>query len=112
MRALNILYGQQKMLKLPKKLQISGMTYLVRADKTSYDGGGSTASIGIIVGTKSKNAEREWEILLHEVMEIAACERGYRYGSGTSKGSVFVMNHAEFDDYSKDIATAIRPLLK
>ena len=99
-------------MKLPKTLQISGMTYPIRTDKTSYDGGGSTASLGIMVGTKSKNAEREWEILLHEVMEIAACERGYRYGSGISGGAVFVMNHKEFDDYAKDIATAIRPLLK
>ena len=99
-------------MRIPKKVQVCGMTYPVKMDKTSYDGGGSTASPEITVGTKSKSSERIFEIFLHEVMEVAACERGYRYGSGTSKGSIFVMNHAEFDDYSKDIATAIRPMLK
>ncbi len=99
-------------MKLPNQVQICGITYPVRVDKTSYDGGGSTASPEITVGTKSKNAERKFEIFLHEVMEVAACERGYRYGSSTSKGSMFIMNHAEFDNYSKDIATAIRPMLK
>ena len=99
-------------MRLPKKVQISGMTYPVKIDKTSYDGGGSTAHPCIIVGTKSKNEERKLEILLHEIMEVAACERGYRYGSGSSDGSVFVMNHKEFDNFSQDIATAIRPIIK
>ena len=99
-------------MRLPKTVQICGITYPVRAVKTSYDGGGSTASPEITVGTKSKNEERKFEILLHEIMEVAACERGYRYGSGTSDGCVFVMNHGEFDNYSKDVASAIRPMLK
>jgi len=99
-------------MKLPKTVQISGITYPVRTDRASYDGGGSTSKPHITVGTKSKNNERRWEILLHEIMEVAACERGYRYGGGLSDGSVFVMNHKEFDNFSRDIATAIRPMIK
>lgn len=99
-------------MRLPKTIQICGMTYPVRKDRTSYDGGGSTSKPRITVGTKSKNNERYWEIFLHEVMEIGACERGYRYGGGLSDGSVFVMSHKEFDNFSRDIATALRPLLK
>lgn len=99
-------------MKLPKKLVICGITYPISAVKTSYDGGGSTTTPEITVGTKSRNKERQFEILLHEVMEIAACERGYRYGSGTSTGCVFVMDHSEFDNYSQDIASAIRPMLR
>lgn len=99
-------------MRLPKTVQICGMTYLVKTDKTSYDGGGSTTNPHITVGTKSKNEERHWEILLHEIMEVAACERGYRYGGGLSDGSVFVMSHKEFDNFSRDIATALRPMIR
>lgn len=99
-------------MKLPKTVNICGMTYPVKKDKTTYDGGGSTTNPHLTVGTKSKNEERHWEILLHEIMEIAACERGYRYGGGVSDGSVFVMSHKEFDSFSRDVATAIRPMIK
>lgn len=99
-------------MRLPKTVQISGITYHVKLDKTSYDGSGSTANPHIVVGTKSRNGERYWEIFIHEVMEVAACERGCRYGGGISSGSVFVMNHNEFDNFSRDVATAIRPIIK
>lgn len=99
-------------MRLPKKVNISGMTYPVRTNNKSYDGGGSTTKPYITVGTKSKNGERYWEILVHEIMEVAACERGYRYGGGVSEGSVFVMSHKEFDSFSRDVATAIRPMIK
>ena len=52
------LMKQKKFMRLPKQVQISGMTYPIRTDKTSYDGGGSTASLGIMVGTKSDNEVR------------------------------------------------------
>ncbi len=44
-------------------------------------------------------------------MEIAACERDYRYGGGGSDGSKFVMSHKEFDNFSRDVATALRPMV-
>jgi len=99
-------------MELPKTVQICGVTYPVRTNSRSYDGAGSTSFPGITVGTKSKNPQRHWEILLHEVMEIAACERGYRYGAGISDHSVFVMTHKEFNNYSADVAAAIRPMMK
>lgn len=99
-------------MRLSKTVQICGMTYPVKTNNKSYDGGGSTTNPHLTVGTKSKNKERYWEILVHEIMEVAACERGYRYGGGISKCSVFVMSHKEFDNFSRDVATAIRPMLK
>lgn len=99
-------------MRLPKTVQISGITYPVKIDNKSYDGSGSTANPHIVVGTKSKNNERCLEIFIHEVMEVAACERGYRYGGGVSGGSMFVMNHNEFDNFSRDVATAIKPIVK
>lgn len=99
-------------MKLPLKVSICGTTYSVRTDRTSYDGCGSTSRPCIVVGTKSRNTERKWEIYLHEVMEVVTCERGYRYGSGGSDGSIFVMSHKEFDNFSRDVAAAVRPMLK
>jgi hypothetical protein len=66
----------------------------------------------ITVGTMSKTAERRFENIVHEIMEAVACERCYRYGKGTSEDSVFVMTHKEFDNFTVDVATAIRPMLK
>ena len=99
-------------MRLPKTVDICGMTYAVRTNSKSYDGGGSTCNPHITVGTKSKNNERYWEIFFHEVMEVAACERGYRYGGGSSDGAVFVMSHKEFDNFSRDIAVALRSVVK
>lgn len=39
-------------MRLPKTVQISGMTYPVRIDSKSYDGGGSTSRPHITIGTK------------------------------------------------------------
>lgn len=101
----------KNIIKLPKTVQICGMTYSVKTDKNTYDGAGTTCNPSITVGTKSKNKERYWEIFLHEVMEVAACERNYRYGGRGSENSLFVMSHKEFDSFARDIATAIRPMI-
>ena len=45
-------------------------------------------------------------------MELIACERSVRYGSGVSERSIFVMNHKEFDNYCVDVASALYPLVK
>ncbi len=100
------------MRRLPKTVQICGKTYPVKQVKDSYDGGGGTAKPSLWVGTKPKTPERIFEIFVHEVMELVACERGDRYGSGVSDDSMFVMNHKEFDNFSVDVAAAIRPMLK
>ena len=99
-------------MRLPETVQICGKTYTVKTNSKSYDGGGSTVSLTLTVGTKSKNPERQFEILVHEIMEITACERGDRYGSGVSNGATFVMSHKEFDNFSVDVAAALRPMMQ
>lgn len=99
-------------MRLPKTVQICGKTYTVKTNNKSYDGGGSTTHLNLTVGTKSKNSERSFEIFCHEIMEITACERGYRYGGGSSDGATFVMSHKEFDTFSADVAAAIYPMTK
>lgn len=99
-------------MRLPKTVTICGKTYNVEQRREMYDSGGSTLTQTIQIGCKSKKDERRFENFLHEVMEITACERGYRYGKGTSDDCVLVMNHKEFDNFSVDVATALTPLLK
>ncbi|KKK61134.1 hypothetical protein LCGC14_3017380 [marine sediment metagenome] len=99
-------------MKLPKTVNICGKIYKVRKDPKSYDGGGTTARCEMTVGTKNKNPERQFEIFLHEVMEIAAVEKDYRYHGGNDADLLFVMSHKEFDNYTVDVASAIRPMIK
>ena len=99
-------------MKLPQTVNICGKIYKVKKDPRSYDGKGSTAKCEMTVGTKNKNPERQFEILIHEVMEIAAVERDIRYNGCRQDDLLFVMSHKEFDNYSVDIATAIRPMMK
>ncbi len=74
-------------MRLPKTVQICGMTYSVSTNKTSFGGGGDTSDLSLWIGTANKNPEKVFEIYLHEIMEIVACERGDRYGSGVSDDS-------------------------
>ncbi len=99
-------------MRLPKTVNISGKTYAVSKDKRLYDSSGATLGQSIVVGVQSQKTERQLDNFIHEVMELIACERSVRYGSGGSERSVFVMNHKEFDNFCVDVATAIRPMIK
>lgn len=99
-------------MRLPKTIQLNGKTYKVKQNPKVFGGSGSTAKQTIIIGTESKNAQRRFENLVHEIMECVACERGYRYGKGVSEDSVFVMNHKEFDNFSVDVTAALWPMIK
>lgn len=99
-------------MRLPKTVTICGKTYTVGQNNRMFDSSGTTITQKITVGTQSKKAERRFENYIHEVMELIACERSVRYGSGVSELSIFVMSHKEFDNYCVDVATAIYPMLK
>ena len=78
-------------MRLPKTVQICGKTYDVELRKKEYGGGGSTSNLKLCVGGASHKPERKFEIFVHEVMELAACEKDFRYGTGKSMGSIFVL---------------------
>ena len=99
-------------MRLPKTVQICGKTYDVELRKNKYGGGRSTSNLKLFVGGASQKPERKFEIFVHEVMELAACERDFRYGTGGSTGSMFVMNHKEFDHFAADTAAALMPMLR
>ena len=94
-------------MKIPQTIILCGKTYKVKKDPKSYDGKGSTATCEMTVGTKNKNPERQFEIFLHEVMEIIAVEHDVRYGYDGGNGLIFVMSHKEFDNYTVDVAAAL-----
>lgn len=97
-------------MRLPKTITICGKTYEVKKNQKSYDGKGSTATCEMTIGTKNKSPERQFEIFLHEVVEIIACERDVRYSS--LDGLIFVMTHKEFDNVLVDVAAAVYPMIK
>lgn len=97
---------------LPKTILLCGKTYTIVKDKHNFDSGGTTIDQKITVGVESKKAERHFENLVHEIMEIIACERSVRYGHGVSERSIFFMTHKEFDNFSVDVAAALMPMIR
>lgn len=98
-------------MKLPKKIQISGKTYIVSKNNKSYDSSGRTGDSKITIGTKWKSDEHELDSFLHEVIELVCCERHCHYLAGDDT-IVITMNHREFTDVVRDVAIAIRPMIK
>lgn len=99
-------------MKLPKTVVICGKTYTVIKDNKRDDGCGFTFKQTIIIGTKDQTDERQFDTFVHEVAELTACEKRYRYGDGHSGTSMFVMNHKEFENFISDLAAALWPMLK
>ncbi len=99
-------------MRLPKTVQISGKTYTVVKKPKKWGGTCQTGSQTIGVGTaKNQNAERIFNNFIHEVLEAITLERKLRYEAADDE-MVFVMTHKQFDDYARDFATAIRPMVR
>jgi len=99
-------------MKLPKTVQISGKTYTVKKISDKWGGTCRTGRQVITVGTaRDQTGERVCANYIHEVLEAVALERKLRYEAADEE-MVFVMTHKQFDDYAKDVAMAIRPMIK
>lgn len=99
-------------MRLPKKVQICGKPFTVVIDKKKWSSSGQTLSQEIIIGGEGGRKERIFDNFVHEVAELALCERSFRYGDGSSDGSIFVMSHKDFTTFATDVATALRPMIK
>lgn len=99
-------------MQFPKKVIICGRTYTVKTCKKTADGTGYLHEQKIIIGTKGLSDERQFDTFLHEVAELVACDRQFRYGYGGSEGSIFVMNHKEFEHFMTDLAATLWPIIK
>lgn len=99
-------------MKIPKKLTIAGVEYIIEKDKTTTAGSFHTGEQKITVGTKSNEPTREFQTLLHEITEAALAENRFMYQKIDDNVPVFVMTHREFENAMTDITLAIYPLLK
>jgi len=93
-------------MKLPKKIQICGITYdVTKNPELDLGGRAATRRQVIEVGWNGSDARR-FSTLVHEIMEIAAVERNLRYDS-VNNGLQFVCTHKEFDMWAHDVAAAL-----
>lgn len=99
-------------MKFPKTVQISGKAYTVKKNDKRWGGRIRTGSQEIVVGTeKDQTSHRILNNFIHEILEGVTLERKLRYEAADDE-IMFVMTHKQFDDFAKDVATAIRPLIK
>ena len=96
-------------MRLPKTVNISGKTYTVDRDENRWGGLCSTGRQRIVVGTaRDQTAQRIFTNYIHEVLEGVLLERKLRYESADDE-VVFIMTHKQFDNFAKDVATALMP---
>jgi hypothetical protein len=92
-------------------ISIAGAQWEIKLEDTC--GGGFDSSIpAIVVGTKMPKLIPT--ILLHEILEAILAERGCRYrltNEGDNGDLMFVFNHKEFDNLTRDLATALERFL-
>ena len=99
-------------MKFPKTVQISGKTYKVVTNPKVWGGICKTGKQLIGIGTKrNQSAQRKFGNFLHEVLEANALERSLRY-EASDEELVFVMTHKQFDDYARDVATSLWPIVR
>ncbi len=101
-------------MKLPKKIIIAGKEWKVK--KLPNQGGGSFESCPpeICVGTKWRS---EIAIsFIHEALEAILTERMHRYKlpyvAEDNSNYMFVMNHEQMAQVSRDLALALKDVLK
>ncbi len=100
------------MLKLPETIQISGKQYAVKQNKSRWGGTCETGKQEISVGTKkNQSSQRIFGNFIHEVLEATAMEKSMRYTASDDE-ILFMMTHKQFDDYAKDVASSLWPIMK
>jgi len=103
-------------MRLPKTINVSGRVFKVT--KNPKMNGGKFDDIQhqeIVIGT---NAAKDFQLqtFFHEVFELILRERGHMYNlpyDEVDNGTlIFVFNHLQLENISKDLAYAFKPLLK
>lgn len=100
------------MIKLPKKVTVSGVLYTIHADPKHSGGITDLKEKTIIIGTEIPTMVEE--ILFHEIFEAILHERGNRftlYEEGNDKIK-FVLDHSEFENVCKDLLFSLKDIKK
>jgi len=99
-------------------IKIVGKTYRV-FEKKKKGGGWFYGKVQKIYIGEDQSKEGKLEILLHEVLELALMECGYRYArfqvnrdGYDNDGYKFVMDHAEYENFVRAFAGSLRPFIK
>jgi NADH:ubiquinone oxidoreductase subunit F (NADH-binding) len=99
-------------MQLPKKILLCGNTYKIKYNK-KHDGGSWNGN-EIEVGTLDK--KQILENLLHEIIEAIFAIRDMRYIRQVDEPGnddyIFVFTHKEFQLAVKDIAAALKKIIK
>lgn len=92
---------------MPKTLVICGVTYTIKYEPTMSGGETHLNDKVIVIGSKNKG--NVVNILLHEIGEALAHERGLRYSryEEGNDGVRFIMTHHEYENLIADIVTII-----
>jgi len=99
----------------PKRIIIAGREWKVKRDSSLagvafFDSFTATISLG-----KKYGEGEELEAFLHEVVEAILQDRGHRYHyncDGDNDKRIFVFNHAQFTNVIRDLAGAVRLIVK
>ena len=101
-------------MKLPVTVVISGVTYQVKKDKKDYGGKFDAGKQTITIGTKGKS-DYQFQVFIHETIEAILTEKNYRFQLSDYKDNEhfrFFFTHDEFDNICKDIALALKGIIK
>jgi hypothetical protein len=99
-------------MKIPKKVVICGAEWRIIQTKKKIGGFFRSRDKIIKVNVGSKYIK---EILLHEILEAIMANRGLRYdryGIEMQEDLKFVFSHTEFEQMVRDIAMALKDMLK
>ncbi len=100
-------------MRLPRKITISGREYTVKRDRSKGTGYGlGRLDRGVITIGSDGSPEQAFETFVHEVMEVTLLENDLRYNRDGTNEFNYQMTHTEFDVYARDVARAIRPMMK
>ena len=98
---------------IPEFVSIAGKKYKIKFDWTKDIGGSwGTYEQEIILSCKSASPDRVWSWLIHEILELCLVECNCTWRNEGGTGSLFNMNHSEFENAGNMFFIAIKPLLK
>lgn len=101
-------------MKIPKKLNICGLTFDVDLRKDLMGSSFDCVKQKITLGAKDLTKEELLDDFVHEVIEVILVERGHRYSSyldfQDTEGTLFIFSHKDYGNVARDISFVLRQI--